>query len=655
MIRFLQSSRTSARILIGGFLFVVCFMLVITLIPGVQDFGGIEGQAGLVARVGDQDITLREVDEAARRMARQQFPRNLPQQLLPFFRQQAAEQLVMRRAILAEARRLGLQVSDEEVRAELRSGGLGQILFPDGKFIGQEKYEGFVRQQTGVSVVDFERDLKESLLIRKLSGVVTGTAQVTPDDVSRELTRLNTQVRMEYAVLTTESVGKGIRPTETELKAWFDANQQRYQNANPEKRKARYVVVDSARVRDQVEVTREDLQSFYNQRQEQYRMEESVDVRHILIKTPEAGPDGKVDEKGVAEAQAKAEGILQQLRKGAKFEEMARKHSEDPGSAEEGGLYKDIKKDGRLVAEFEQAAFALEPGKISDLVKTSYGFHILRVDKRQKAGLRTLDEVKDTIDPQVRSEKASKALENLSSKLERDARGSDLAAAAAANGLSVVTTDFFARTDSLPGIGFAPQFMEAVFRATENAPPTLARTQQGYALFQVTGIQPASTPALEQIRSRVENDFRNERATSLVAQKTVELSDRARATHNLKLAAKELGAEIKTSELVSGTSQVPDIGSMEGPASVVFGMKPGEISGPLSIARGGAVISVLERKDPAPEEMEQQRDRVHEELLARKRDALLQVFASDLVRRMEKDGTIKKNKQEFDRMGQGGI
>ncbi|MGH9601452.1 MAG: SurA N-terminal domain-containing protein, partial [Terriglobales bacterium] len=296
MIRFLQSSRTSARILIGVFLFVVCFVLVITLIPGSQTLGGVEGQSGLVARVGDQDITLREVDEAARRMARQQFPRNLPQQLLPFFRQQAAEQLVTRKALLAEARRLGLQVGDEELRAELRSGSIGQTLFPDGKFIGQEKYEGFIQQNTGMSVVDFERDFKESLLIRKLSAVVTGTVQVTPDDVNNELVRLNTRVKMEYAVLTTESVGKIIQSTEAELKAWFETNQKRYENANPEKRKARYVVVDSARVRDQVEVTREDLQSFYSQRQEQYRMAESVDVRHILIKMPEAGPDGKVDE-----------------------------------------------------------------------------------------------------------------------------------------------------------------------------------------------------------------------------------------------------------------------------------------------------------------------------------------------------------------------
>lgn len=652
MIRLLQSSQKTVKYLLGGFLVVLALSMVTYLVPGTLIGDGIQGQTGLVARVGEFDITSREVAEAANRMGRQQFPRGLPAQFAAFFRQQAAEQLVIRKAILAEAHRLGLQVTDDELRAELRSGGAAAALFPDGKFIGQEKYQAFIQQNTGMSVAQFEREQKDFLLLRKMSGVVTGAAQVTPDDVTTELLRQNTQVRLEYAVLTSEAISKGIHPAEAELKAFFEQNKQRYANALPEKRKARYAVVDPARV--PVQVTQQDLEAFYNQRREDYRVEETVDVRHILIKTPEAGADGKVDANGEAAARAKAEGILQQLRKGAKFEDLAKKYSEDPGSKDTGGLYSGVHK-GQMVPEFDQSAFTLEPGKISDLVKTQFGFHILRVDKHQKAGLRSLDEMRSTIEPQVRGEKATQAMEALAAKLEREARASGLDAAAAGNGLSVVTTDFFTRNDSLPGIGFAPQFMESVFRGKEKEPPALARLSQGYAVFEVTAVQAAATPAFEQIRSRVESDFRAERAAALLAQKTAELSDRARAAHDLKRAAKEMGAEIKTSELVSGNSQVPDLGSMAGSASVAFGMKPGEISGPISIASGGAVISVIERKEPSPEELEKQRDRIHEELLARKRDALFQVFASDLVQRMEKEGKIKKNKQEFERLAQGSL
>ncbi|MGH9532114.1 MAG: SurA N-terminal domain-containing protein, partial [Terriglobales bacterium] len=247
MIRFLQSSQRTAKYLIGGFLLLISFSLVVTLIPGSLT-DSVEGQSGLVARVGDMDITLQEVNSAANRMGRQQFPRGLPAQFAGFFRQQAAEQLVVRKAILAEAHRLGLQVTDEELRAELRSGAVGQILFPDGQFIGQEKYQNFVQQNAGMSVAQFEREQKDYLLLRKMSGVVTGAAQVTPDDVTNELLRQNTQVKLEYAVLTSESVSKGIQPAEAELRAFFEQNKQRYANSLPEKRKARYVVLDGARV-----------------------------------------------------------------------------------------------------------------------------------------------------------------------------------------------------------------------------------------------------------------------------------------------------------------------------------------------------------------------------------------------------------------------
>ncbi|MGH9649238.1 MAG: SurA N-terminal domain-containing protein, partial [Terriglobales bacterium] len=279
MIRFLQSSQKSAKYLIGGFLLLISFSLVVTLIPGSLT-GNVEGESGLVARVDNLDITLREVTETANRMGRQQFQRGVPPQFAAFFRQQAAEQLVVRKAILAEAQRLGLQVTDDELRAELRNGPAGQELFPDGNFIGQEKYQNFVQQRMGMGVAQFEREQKEYLLLRKMSGVVTGAAQVTPEDVTNELMRQNTQLRLEYAVLTSEAIGKSIQPAEAELRAFFEQNKQRYANALPEKRKAHYAVADAARVRDQVQVTQQDLENFYNQRREQYRMEETVDVRH---------------------------------------------------------------------------------------------------------------------------------------------------------------------------------------------------------------------------------------------------------------------------------------------------------------------------------------------------------------------------------------
>ena len=163
----------------------------------------------------------------------------------------------------------------------------------------------------------------------------------------------------------------------------------------------------------------------------------------------------------------------------------------------------------------------------------------------------------------------------------------------AARGLQVVTTDFVSRTDTLPGIGNSPEFMSAVFGQAEKAPPDQVQLPQGYAVFAVAAIKPPATPTFDEIRSRVESEFKNERVAALLAQKTQELADRAKAGHDLKKAAKEAGAAMKTSELVQPDGQVPDIGSMAGGAAVAFTMKPGEISGPISNGTTGVVLGVV--------------------------------------------------------------
>src|SRR5208283_5436589 len=185
-----------------------------------------------------------------------------------------------------------------------------------------------------------------------------------------------------------------------------------------------------------------------------------------------------------------------------------------------------------------------------------------------------------------------------------------LDAAAAAQGIPVITTDFFARRDTLPGLGPANQFMDAVFTAAEKSPPDVAPASQGIAVFQLLGIKPAATPTFEEIRSRVEGEFKNERSNRLLIQKTQELSDRAKAEHDLKKAAKELGATMKTSDFVLPDGQVPDVGSMSGPAAVAFTMKPGDISGPVVTTTSGAVLSVVEKQAPSEEDFAAKGDQI---------------------------------------------
>ncbi len=286
----------------------------------------------------------------------------------------------------------------------------------------------------------------------------------------------------------------------------------------------------------QTQVTQQDLEAYYDQHRDEYRVPEQVNVRHILIKTPLPGSDGKVDQKAVDAAQAKAEDVLKQVKSGGNFAELAKKYSEDTGSAKEGGSLGWIGR-GRTVPEFEKVAFSLPKGATSDLVKSSYGFHIIHVDDKQDAHMKSLAEVKTQIEPIIKQQKAAQAAQREADALVDQARSSSLEKAAA-KGLQVIPTDFVTSHDTLPGIGNDQQFMNAVFAAEKDAKPDLAGLHSGFAIFQVTAVKPPSTPTFAEIRDRVETEFKNERAGQLLTQRTQELSDRAKADHDLKKAAK---------------------------------------------------------------------------------------------------------------------
>ena len=650
MIRFLQTPGPIKKIVLGGLLTIISVFMVITLVPGFgsTDFFGTSGPArGVVAKVAGTDITSQEVQRQARQMVQQQFPRGGAQasMLLPYFASQAAQQLIQRQALIAEAEHLGLRATDEDVRDELQHGRYAQAFFPNGNFIGQAQYEELL-QQHDLTVPMFENDVKDEILIDKLRSLVAGSAMVTDAEVRQKFEKDDTKIKFDYAVLHKDDILKSLHPSDLELKAFYDRNKATYNNSIPEKRKIKYVLIDTAKLQDQQQVSQQDLQKYYDQHRDEFRMPEQVNVRQILIKTPLPGPDGKVDQKGVDEARKKADDVLKQLKGGAKFEDLAKKYSEDP-SSKDGGSVGWIKRGGFPVPDVDKAAFSLPKGGTSDVINAGYAFVILRVEDKQDAHLKTLAEVKEQAEPVIKQQKAQQAADAEASALLSQARTGGLDKAASAKGMQPVTTDFISRTDSLPGIGISPQFTEAVFSAAEKSPPDEVQLPQGYAIYQLEAVKPPATPTFEEIRSRVETEFKNERAGTLLTQKTQELSDRAKADHDLKKAAKELGASMKTSDFVKPDGQVPDIGSMAGPASAAFALKPGDISGPIDSGNTGAVLSILDKQAPADSEFASKKDQIRDTLMQNKESELFGLFMANLRDQMEKSGKIKINEQEM--------
>jgi peptidyl-prolyl cis-trans isomerase D len=633
MIRFLQNPGVARKVMFGFIVGILIFAMVGYLGSYFGNNSARADVAGIYASVGGEQVTVRQVREAAQRAGQRMTQgRAIPEQFLPYLNQRAADELVLQAALVEEANRLGLHVSNEELKNELRTGGFARELFPNGQFVGQERYASFVRQ-FNMSVPEFERIIKRDLLISKLRNIVTAGATVTEANVREAYQQQNVKVKFDYAVLSTADLMKQVPVSESELRAYYEKNKAGLANSIPEKRKARYVIVDPAKV--QVQITEHDFKRAYEARKDQLVEPEQIDVRHILV-------------KGGDEKKAAADELKKQLDSGANFAALAKKYSEDPGSKDNGGLYNGIVRK-QFVAEFEQVAFSQPVGKISDPVKTNFGWHIIKTEAHRQARTKTLEEVKQLLEPELRAQKTTGAVQALANQVSADAKAEGIDKAAAKHHLNVVSTDFIGRDTVLPGIGNSPQFMQQVFAAAPNAPVESVPTEQGTALFQVIAVQPAATPTYEQARAQIENRFRGERASQMLGQKTQELADRSRALNDLRKAAKDVGATVKTSDLVGPSAQVPELGSMaEGAGAVAFNLKPGQISGALAAGQNGVVLKVLERQEPPAAQFETQKEQLRSQLLQQKRSEVMQLYAQNVRQRMLKSGGLRINQREQD-------
>src|SRR5438067_7441532 len=279
MIRFLQHQTKTKKVFLGAILAVLILGMVLYLGAAFTNSSAQANVQGVYAKVGEQEITTQQVALEAKRLSAQQFPgQAVPEFLIPYFQKNAAENLVVRAALVEEARRMGLKVTDQELGNELQHGGMSTVLFPNGNFVGKDKYAEFVADNFRMDVPTFEGLVKSDLLVRKLQNVVQGSVIIDADELQREFKKQNLKVKFEYAVLSPAELMKTIKATDGELRAYYEENKARYNNSIPEQRKASYVVVDANKV--PVAITDEDYKRAYTERQEQFREKEQVDVRH---------------------------------------------------------------------------------------------------------------------------------------------------------------------------------------------------------------------------------------------------------------------------------------------------------------------------------------------------------------------------------------
>jgi peptidyl-prolyl cis-trans isomerase D len=648
MIRILQRDNRITKIIFAVIIGFAVITMVITLVPGIFDNATGDSAAvfatvrepGILGRLGGDSTPIKttEVNQLAQRQLQQQ---RLPDFLLPYMSQRAAQILVQRAILKHEADRLSLQVSDEDLRRELQTGPFAQYLFPNGQYVGDDAYINFVQSAFQTSRGDFESQVKSDMELNRLQALITGGVTVS-DAAVREAYRVQgTKVKFDYAVVSADDLRKTINPSDSELQAFFKTNQAKYATAVPESRKIQYVTFDASKLPGgKPQVSDAEIQAYYDAHRDQYQVKEQVKVRHILIAVPQ-GADSKTD----AAAKAKAEDLLKQIKSGGNFADLAAKNSDDPGSKTQGGELGWMDR-GKTVPEFDKAAFSLAPGQTSDLIKTQFGYHILQVEEKKTAHLRPLTEVKAEIVPVLEQQKSGAAMQSFASQIAADAKKNGLEKAAAAKGLQAVTTDYIAKDGVVAGLADAAPLLTQAFAVAKGADPASVSTGDGFAVFQVADVKAAHAPDFAEYKPHILEDYREQQVPQLLNAQLNKLEDRAKVLNDLKKAAAEMKIPVKTSELVGKDGQVPDLGAMSGPGAVAFSLAKGAISGPINTGRAGVVLTVLEKQEPSAEDITKNFVQTREQLLAAQHEEIFRVYIGTLMEKYEKGGAIRYSKKQ---------
>jgi peptidyl-prolyl cis-trans isomerase D len=642
MIRILQQDNRATKAIFAVVIGAAIITMVITLVPGIFDNGATNNAAvyatvrtpGFLGKFMGDPTTIK-TDDVQRTAQQQMQQQQLPDFYLPFVMSRAGQLEVERAVLTHEADKLGLRVSNDDLRRYLQNGPYSQYLFPGGTFIGQDQYINFVESAFHRPIVEFETELKSDLELQRLQALVTGGVSVSDSAVRAQYLQTGTKVKFDYAVISGSDIKATINPSDAELQAFFKSNAARYATAIPETRKISLISFDSSSLPGgQAQVTDADIQAYYNAHLDQYKTPEQVKTRHILI-TVAKGADAKTD----AAAKAKAEDVLKQVKAGGNFSDLAKKYSDDPGSKDQGGELPMIPTSG-LDPAYAQAAMALNPGQTSGLVRSSFGYHIIQTEAKDNAHVKTLAEVKPSIVEQLQTQKSAAAAQSYAAQLAEETKKNGLEKTAAGHNLHVVTTDYVAKTGIIPSLSDSTGLLAAAFDATKGAAPQTASTGEGYAVFQVEDIKAAHAPDFTDYKPHILDDYRAQKTPELLNEQLIKLSDRAKALGDLHKAAAEMKLPVKTSDLVGRDAQVTDIGALSGAASVVFTMPKAGISGPINEGVNGAVLQLSDKQEPSADEIAKNFDATKEKLLDQQRQEAFSVFVDSMMNRYEKSGAI---------------
>jgi peptidyl-prolyl cis-trans isomerase D len=550
---------------------------------------------------------------------------------------QALDALINVRVVNLTAERLGLSVSPEEIRQGVES---DPNLQDRGVFIGVERYK-MLLTANGISVPEYEDGVRFGILSRKIRNLISDSMVVTERELRDEFLRANQEAQVRFVVLNKEDFKKQVTPDETSVRAYFEANKDKY--VTKEQRKVQYLLIPLAEVAATIKPTEDEIQAEWKRQ----GREENVEASHILFKVDDPAKEGEI--------KAKAEAVLKRAKAGEDFAELARKNSEDTGSATQGGSLGTFGR-GRMDKDFEDVAFSLKPGDISGVVRTQFGFHIIKVLRHD---IPNLEASRSLITRTVQLNKAADIAKQKAAEAARLAETQkDLNQVAKA--LAIVTeireTGFIAKDSDPLASGVSQPFVDEVFRLKEiGATGKAVDHPSGQALPKLLEIQLPKPPDFTTSRPRVEKDYIDVKARELIQVEAKKISDEAIKSGDLEKTAQPRKLMVKTSPAFKrGGIPDPELGNAPQFNDAAFTLAIGAVSPPVSLEGGNhvAVLQVKSRSDFNEAEFQKQKGDLRNKILGSWKEAYFQQYIRQITEGLEKSGKIRINSRAVDQIMQ---
>ena len=637
MFHLFRSREKFVRILLGAVLLFVAFTLVYTLAP-TGGMGGANVNEQVIAQIGDEKLTDSDVRQALQLRMRD---RSIPPEMAEFYIPVFVNQMVQDRALAYQAKKMGFEVTEQEVATTLQS--FFPQLFEGGKFAGRDVYERMVQSQ-GMSIQQFEDNVRNQLMMNRLEALALEGVVVTPNEVEAEFRKKSEKLKIAYFQLAADKLKDKVQVTQAEIQDIYNRNKAGYRI--PEKKSYLMFVVDEDRIANSVSVPESDLRRAYDARRDSFRIAERVKARHILLKTTDKSPDE------VAKVEKRMQDLLKQAKSGADFAELARKNSEDTGSAAQGGDVGWVVR-GQMVPEFEKAAFSGKPGQISDIVKTVYGFHIVKVEAKEDARVKPFEEVRAELAKDLGAAQVGAKAQSLADQVRANLikSAADAQKFADSNGLKVVRTEKLADADPFPEVGTNADFKDAVSKLAKNGVSTLVQLPGKWVVAQVVDVSPARQAELAEVEAQVRASATAEKASKEFRDKLEVLRKRLQEPNpDFAKLAKEFGGEIKTPAEFSREGAVEGMG----PASMLeegFRKDVGQVFGPLQISGAQAfVCKVVERTPADLTQLASQREALVQAIKSRKAKERRDLFADGVLKSLINQKKVKINAEAVQRL-----